>query len=244
MKIAMWSPLRRPVSRRTWATWLAPASYSAKVSVRPEGAMTMAGWSGCSLACSAAYTDAPFSRVPQARVQHVDETGAHERERLVLQVVAHEADADANRWIGEPDLAAGAHVPERTVVGSVHRRRARNQSRGFERVADGPSGRDAHDCVAPADLLCAEALHRGPRDELLAVRQRGVRPGDRPARPRRAQGADLRRQDVRRVHELGEPGPPELVGEQAAACPGQHRAPGLRCGIDRSQCAFLARLHR
>src|SRR5580704_14269102 len=108
MKIATWSPLRRPVSRRTWATWLAPASYSAKVSVRPEGAMMRAGWSGCSLACSAAYTGAPFLPGSQARVQHLHQAGAHERERLVLQVVAHEADADAGRRIGETDLAAGA----------------------------------------------------------------------------------------------------------------------------------------
>ena len=43
MKIAMWSPLRRPESRRRWATWFAPASYSANVKVRPEGAMIMAG---------------------------------------------------------------------------------------------------------------------------------------------------------------------------------------------------------
>ena len=43
MKIAMWSPLRRPESRRRWATWFAPASYSANVNVRPEGAMMMAG---------------------------------------------------------------------------------------------------------------------------------------------------------------------------------------------------------
>src|ERR1700722_1793225 len=132
-KIAMWSPLRRPISRRTCATWLAPASYSAKVSVRPDGAMMMAGWSGCSLACSAAYTVAPFSRATQTRVQHLHQAGAHERERLVLQVVADEADADAGRRISEPDLAAGAHVAERTVVGAVHRWCIRDQRRGLQR---------------------------------------------------------------------------------------------------------------
>src|SRR5271154_5803406 len=124
MKIAMWSPLASPVSRMTWATWLAAASYSANVSVRPEGAMMMAGWSGCSLACSAAYTGAPF---PQARVEHVHQGGAHERQRLMLQVVADESHGDAGRRIGESDLAAGAHVTERALVGTVHRRYTRNQ---------------------------------------------------------------------------------------------------------------------
>src|SRR5277367_4140238 len=94
MKMAMWFCRRRPVSRSRCATWFAPASYSANVRTRPDGAMTTAGWSGCSAACSAVYTDAPLFR-PQTRVQHVDEAGAHEGERLVLQVTSYEATADA-----------------------------------------------------------------------------------------------------------------------------------------------------
>src|SRR5271165_630849 len=176
MKIDMWSPLRRPVSRRAWATWLAAASYSANVSVRPDGAMTMAGWSGCSAACSAAYTAAPFDR--QARVEHVDQAGAHEWQRLILQVVAHECAGDAGLGVGEADLPAGAHVSERARAGSVHRGGARGERGRLERVPDGPARRDGHDGIAPAHLLGPETLDRGPGHELLTGGQRRIDAGE------------------------------------------------------------------
>ncbi len=51
MNTATWSPRCSPAARRNCATRLQPASYAAKVTVSPEPAMMIAGWSGWSIAC-------------------------------------------------------------------------------------------------------------------------------------------------------------------------------------------------
>src|SRR5580692_11455082 len=155
MKRAMWSCFSSPLSRMRWATWLAVCSYSAHVTVRPDGSKISAAPSGSSAALSAAYTGVPF---PHARVEHVDQARAHERQRLILQVVTHEADGHAVGGIGETDLPPGAHVAEGTVVRTVHRRQVRDHRRRFERVPHGPTRGDAHDGVAPAHLFHPDPL--------------------------------------------------------------------------------------
>ena len=149
---------------------------------------------------------------------------------------------DAGGRVGEADLPAGAHVPERPVVGAVHRRDAGDERGRLERVADRPPRGHRHDGVAAADLLRPEALHRRTRHQLLARRQGGVHPGQRPRRGRGAERADLGLQHGRGVHEVGEAGPALLVGEQAPVRSGEHRAPGPGLGVDRPQRALLARL--
>src|SRR5271157_1112737 len=138
MKIAMWSRCDSPVSRKRCAIWLAAASYSAKVTTWPLVAMTIAGLSGCASACFAAYTVHQGSRTvaagcrggrsgrlglstsrPEAPVERVDQAPAHQRERLVLEVVAHERAPDTGHRVRERDLAARAHVPERLVIRAV-----------------------------------------------------------------------------------------------------------------------------
>src|SRR6476659_7726918 len=55
IRMAMWSSRRRPFARSRWASWLAPRSGSAKVSVAPDVAMITAGLSARVVAYSPGY---------------------------------------------------------------------------------------------------------------------------------------------------------------------------------------------
>ena len=126
LKSAMWSCFSSPLSRMRWATWfgrllvLGPRHQAAR---RLEDQRRAVRVLCCLVSC--------VHRRPlgQARVQHVDQAGAHERQRLVLQMVANEADGHAVGGIGEPDLTTRAHVSKGTFVGAVHRRDARDERR-------------------------------------------------------------------------------------------------------------------
>ena len=136
--------------------------------------------------------------------------------------------ADARDGIGEPDLAARAHVPERLVVRAVLRGAGRERARGLAGVAEGPAARRPHDRVGSAHLLRAEARDRRARDELFAAR---------PARRKRARGrARCRSRRSRRspprappgvFMNVGEARPAVRVGEQLTVRAGEHRLPGL-----------------
>ena len=150
-----------------------------------------------------------------------------------------------SRWLrtnAQPTRATGSAnatcppapmCPNASSSGPCWREQPRDERRRFACVAERPARRDAHDRVATAHLLRAEAGDRRARDELLAGGQRGVDACEPAGRSRRVDGADLGREHRGRVHERREPGLPVLVGEQAPVRAGEHGLPGLGLGIER-----------
>ena len=201
-----------------WAIWLAPASYSAHVTTRPDGSKIERRLVRMLCRLFSCVHRRPLVPVPvKARVQHVHQAGAHERQRLVLQVVAHEADRHAV-------------ARDRRTRSALRRPCARTRRRSARAWAAGPGRAPAARASTRRPSASARAM-TASRPHTCSTRkrstdardtssspagQRGVDPGHPPCRGRRPQRPDLRLQHGRRVHEVGEAWPPLLVGEEAS----------------------------
>ena len=131
---------------------------------------------------------------------------AHEGQRLVLEMVPNEPDADAGNRIGETHLATRAHVPEGFVVRTVLPRQAGHERGRLARVPSAQRLGVRMTASRPAHLFGAEALDRRARYELLTGGEGAVQRAPTRGPAGRADRADLRMQHGRRVHELGEAG--------------------------------------